>query len=29
MNKMLIYAKNFKLGFLTKTFISDISENRR
>lgn len=29
MNKMLIYAKNFKLGCMTKTFISDISENSR
>lgn len=29
MNKMLLYAKNFKLGCMTKTFISDISENSR
>lgn len=28
-NKMLIYAKNFKLGCMTKTFIFDISENAR
>lgn len=29
MNKMLLYAKSFKLGSMTKTFMSDIRENLR
>jgi hypothetical protein len=29
MSKILIDAKSYKLGYMTKTFISDISETLR